>query len=64
MAEIGKMFVGVWRRELPSISLLNICIVCLMKLDAVSGFGMCDKHDKICPQRSRIYQSNGKDVNV
>lgn len=52
MAEIGKMFVGVWRRELPSISLLNIFIVCLMKLDAVSGFGMRDKHDKICPQHS------------
>ena len=40
MAEIGKMFVGVWRMDLPFISFLNICIVFLMTLDAVSGFGV------------------------
>ena len=52
MAEIGKTFVGVWRRELPFIRLLNISIACLMILDAISVLRCSDKHDKICPQRS------------
>ena len=38
MVEIGKMFVGVWRQELPFIQLFNIYSFFNDK-DAVLGFG-------------------------